>query len=87
MILKIGDPPQSVYGLAVIHIFSPGAGNATLQNTHFVDEPTSWADVVQCAAVDNSAGVVLELAGSVQLVGTDPAAQCSIVIMSQGGMR
>lgn len=79
MIIHIGDEPVTVHGTYCVHVFSPGAGDASLENTHFIDEPASWQPIIQLGAVDTNAGVTIELAGSARLVGSDPTAKASLV--------
>ncbi len=84
-VITPADAPKAVHGTVAIHLHSP-TGNATLENSHWPDEPATWTPVTNLQDITGNAGVVLEIAGHVRLVG--PAdAKCSIVFVSIGGAR
>ena len=83
--LKPGDDPLAVRGTYALHLFSPGA-DATVQNTHFLDDPNSWVAVTQLESVSN-AGVVLELGGFLRVIDGDANTRLSAIAVSIGGLR
>lgn len=77
---------MAVHGSYSIHVFAPNA-TATLVNSHFPDEPTSFIPVVLLDAVTPSTSIFIELAGTIRLDTADTDAKCSVVAVNIGGSR
>ncbi len=84
-VLKPGDV-MATHGTFAIHVYSPNVA-ASLENSHFPHVADSWFSIVECEDVIGNSGAVLELAGSVRLVGGDSSTMASLVCVSIGGLR
>jgi hypothetical protein len=83
--LRVGDPPIPVQGSYDIHLHSP-SGSATVQKTHWRDEPDTWDGIINLTGVTGNAGVVMEMAGFVRLIG-DTNAKVSFAFLRSAGYR